>query len=60
MAQETVDAAVKVCKLNPSRDCVTPGLFLEGGHNYNPLMYIQLVQDFGLEVEVHENNRSLE
>jgi len=31
---------------------VTPGLKLEGAHNYDPLLYIKLVQDYGLEVDV--------
>jgi glycerol-3-phosphate dehydrogenase len=52
MAEETVDKAVEVCNLKPPRGCVTPGLKLEGAHNYEPLLYIKLVQDYGLEVDV--------
>lgn len=52
MAEETVDKAVEVCGLKPLRECVTAGLLLEGGHDWHPLMYIHLVQDYGLEVEV--------
>lgn len=52
MAQDTVDKAIDVCKLQAKGPCVTPGLFLEGGHEYNDLLYIRLVQDYGLEVDV--------
>lgn len=52
MAEETVDEVVKVCKLNAKTGCVTPGLLLEGAHDYSPLLYIRLVQDYGLEVDV--------
>lgn len=52
MAEETVNKAVEVCGLQPVRECVTAGLLLEGGHDWHPLMYIALVQDYGLEVEV--------
>lgn len=52
MAEETVDRAIKVCGLEPTGQCVTPGLLLEGAHEYDPLLYIKLVQDYGLEVDV--------
>lgn len=52
MAEETVDRTIKVCGLQPVNGCVTPGLLLEGGHDYDPLLYIKLVQDYGLEVDV--------
>ncbi|EPB73147.1 FAD dependent oxidoreductase [Ancylostoma ceylanicum] len=52
MAEETVDACVKAHHLKPTNGCVTAGLVLEGGHEYNPLMYIRLVQDYGLDVDV--------
>uniref|UniRef100_A0A1I7WTE6 glycerol-3-phosphate dehydrogenase n=1 Tax=Heterorhabditis bacteriophora TaxID=37862 RepID=A0A1I7WTE6_HETBA len=32
--------------------CVTPGLMLEGAHEWDPLLYIHLVQDYGMEVDV--------
>jgi len=54
MAEETVDRAVKVCNLAPKGPCVTPGLFLEGGHEYNDLLYMRLVQDYGLDVDVRQ------
>uniref|UniRef100_A0A915HW62 glycerol-3-phosphate dehydrogenase n=1 Tax=Romanomermis culicivorax TaxID=13658 RepID=A0A915HW62_ROMCU len=52
MAEETVDEAVKVCGLETKGPCVTAGLFLEGGHEYNDLLYMRLVQDYGLDVDV--------
>lgn len=52
MAEETIDKAIEVCKLKANAPCVTPGLLLEGAHNYTDLLYIHLVQDYGLEVDV--------
>ncbi|KHJ83087.1 hypothetical protein OESDEN_17216 [Oesophagostomum dentatum] len=49
MAEETAH------NLKPTNGCVTAGLMLEGGHEYNPLMYIHLVQDYGLEVDVAQH-----
>ncbi|KAK0425857.1 hypothetical protein QR680_009430 [Steinernema hermaphroditum] len=55
MAEEAVDAAVRACDLSPRNDCVTPGLMLEGAHEYDPLLYIHLVQDYGMEVDVAQH-----
>uniref|UniRef100_A2AQR0 Glycerol-3-phosphate dehydrogenase n=1 Tax=Mus musculus TaxID=10090 RepID=A2AQR0_MOUSE len=54
MAEDTVDAAVKFHNLNagPSR---TVGLFLQGGKDWSPTLYIRLVQDYGLESEVAQH-----
>jgi glycerol-3-phosphate dehydrogenase len=35
--------------------CQTVGLMLEGGDNWTPTLYIELVQDYGLEPEVAMN-----
>ncbi|KAK6011757.1 hypothetical protein OSTOST_23147, partial [Ostertagia ostertagi] len=51
MAEETMDACIKAHNLKPTNGCITAGLMLEGGHEYDPLMYIHLVQDYGLEVD---------
>uniref|UniRef100_A0A914X3R6 Glycerol-3-phosphate dehydrogenase n=1 Tax=Plectus sambesii TaxID=2011161 RepID=A0A914X3R6_9BILA len=51
MAEETVDACVKTCGLTPKNGCVTPGLLLEGAHDWSPLLYIRLVQDYGIETD---------
>ncbi|KAK6044671.1 FAD dependent oxidoreductase [Cooperia oncophora] len=55
MAEETIDACVKAHNLKPTNGCITAGLMLEGGHDYDPLMYIHLVQDYGLEVDVAQH-----
>lgn len=52
MAEHTMDAAIKACNLEPERGCVTDGLWIEGAQGWTPTMYIRLVQDLGLEVEV--------
>ena len=53
MAEETLDLAVKKCNLQPTSGCRTKGLLLDGAHGYSPTLFIRLVQDFGLENEVH-------
>lgn len=52
MAEETVDTAIKVGKLKPKHGCITAGLLIEGAHNWDPLLYIRLVQDFGIDEDV--------
>lgn len=52
MAEETLDKAVQVCGLKPSKPCQTKGLLLDGAHGWTPTLFIRLVQDFGLENEV--------
>ncbi|XP_036400833.1 glycerol-3-phosphate dehydrogenase, mitochondrial [Megalops cyprinoides] len=54
MAEETLDKAVQVhnLKAGPSR---TVGLMLEGAKDWTPTMYIRLVQDYGLEIEVAQH-----
>ncbi|CAD6190938.1 unnamed protein product [Caenorhabditis auriculariae] len=55
MAEETVDTCVREHKLEPVSGCVTPGLLLEGAHDWDPLLYIHLVQDYGMEVDVAQH-----
>ncbi|GAB6028310.1 glycerol-3-phosphate dehydrogenase [Chamberlinius hualienensis] len=55
MAKETVDEAIKACGLTPLSNSQTDGLLLEGAHGYSPTMFIQLLQDFGLENEVAQH-----
>ncbi|CAP30965.1 Protein CBG11896 [Caenorhabditis briggsae] len=55
MAEETVDTVVKVHDLKTESGCVTPGLLLEGAHDWNSLQYIHLVQDYGMEVDVAQH-----
>ncbi|XP_041374020.1 glycerol-3-phosphate dehydrogenase, mitochondrial-like isoform X2 [Gigantopelta aegis] len=53
MAEETIDKAIATCDLTPAcSTSKTKGLLLDGAHGWSPTMYIRLVQDFGLEIEV--------
>lgn len=65
MAEETIDSAIKACNLKPKNGCVTPGLLLDGAHNYDPLLHMyvlnyivkqkkfrHLVQDYGIDTDV--------
>ena len=52
MARDTVDRAVQVGALNDPRGCQTDGFLLVGGEAWHPTLFIRLVQDYGLEVEV--------
>lgn len=52
MAEETVDEAVKVFKLNPTGPCVTTHVQLIGSHGWNKSMFIKLIQQFGLSGDV--------
>ncbi|XP_075140584.1 glycerol-3-phosphate dehydrogenase, mitochondrial isoform X2 [Leptodactylus fuscus] len=54
MAEDTLDAAIKAHNLK-SGPCRTVGLFLEGGKDWSPTLYIRLVQDYGLESEVAQH-----
>jgi len=56
MAQDTVDAAIKHFNLQPEKPkCQTDGLLLDGAEGFQPNMYIQLVQDYGVDVEVAQH-----
>ncbi|KAL5489303.1 hypothetical protein EMCRGX_G018375 [Ephydatia muelleri] len=52
MACDTVDRAVKVAGLKDTKGCQTNGLLLEGAQNWYPTLFIRLIQDHGLDVEV--------
>ncbi|XP_024144652.1 glycerol-3-phosphate dehydrogenase, mitochondrial isoform X2 [Oryzias melastigma] len=54
MAEETLDAAVKAHGLS-AEPCRTVGLMLEGAKGWAPTLYIRLVQDYGLEMEVAQH-----
>ncbi|TIC08627.1 putative glycerol-3-phosphate dehydrogenase [Wallemia mellicola] len=51
MAEETVDAAIKEFGLEP-RKCQTTKVKLVGSHGWTPMMFIKLIQQFGLETDV--------
>ncbi|XP_059169432.1 glycerol-3-phosphate dehydrogenase, mitochondrial-like isoform X2 [Physella acuta] len=55
MAEETVDRAVQECCLQPTGECATKGLLLEGAHGWSPTLFIRLVQDYGLENAVAQH-----
>ncbi|CAD5207869.1 unnamed protein product [Bursaphelenchus okinawaensis] len=55
MAEETVDTLIKTHGLTPRNGCVTPGLMLEGAHNWDPLLYIHLVQDYGIDTDIAQH-----
>lgn len=54
MAEDTLDAAISTHNLKAG-PCKTVGLFLEGGKDWSPTLYIRLVQDYGLESEVAQH-----
>ncbi|XP_073401748.1 glycerol-3-phosphate dehydrogenase, mitochondrial isoform X1 [Dendrobates tinctorius] len=54
MAEDTLNAAIKAHNLKAG-PCKTVGLFLEGGKDWAPTLYIRLVQDYGLESEVAQH-----
>lgn len=56
MAEHTMDAAISACNLKPVKmESQTANLVLEGGQGWTPTMYIRLVQDFGLDMEVAQH-----
>ncbi|GAA6021386.1 hypothetical protein JCM10207_002031 [Rhodosporidiobolus poonsookiae] len=55
MAEETVDRAVKEFKLEPKRGCITKDVQLVGSQGWNKLMFIKLIQQFGLEFDVAQH-----
>ncbi|WFD01155.1 glycerol-3-phosphate dehydrogenase [Malassezia yamatoensis] len=52
MAEQTIDRAVEEYKLKPLRKCVTTQVRLLGSHDWTPTMYVRLLQEFGLELDV--------
>ncbi|KAI5108677.1 glycerol-3-phosphate dehydrogenase, mitochondrial isoform X2 [Silurus meridionalis] len=54
MAEETLDAAIKEHELHAGSSR-TVGLKLDGGKDWTPTLYIRLVQDYGLEIEVAQH-----
>lgn len=52
MAVDTVDAAIEACRLQPTSESQTDELMLYGSAGWTPTLFIQLVQGYGLDVEV--------
>ncbi|CAH8470944.1 unnamed protein product [Heterobilharzia americana] len=59
MAEETVDRAIEVCGLKPKNHCRTKGLLLEGAHGWSPNLFIQIVQEYGMDVDVARHLTSI-
>lgn len=55
MSQDTVDAAIKQCNLQPKDACSTSGYLVEGAENWHSSHYISLVQKYGIETEVAQH-----
>ncbi|KAJ2616512.1 mitochondrial glycerol-3-phosphate dehydrogenase [Coemansia sp. RSA 1365] len=52
MAKETIDQAIATFGLHPVRDCQTENVRLIGSHAWSDTMFIKLVQNFGVDLEV--------
>ncbi|KAJ2706054.1 mitochondrial glycerol-3-phosphate dehydrogenase [Coemansia sp. IMI 203386] len=52
MAKETVDRAITSFALRPLRDCQTESIRLIGSHAWSDTMFIKLVQNFGVDLDV--------
>ena len=46
MAEDAVNAAIKVGKLSPSNDCVTAHLKIVGGDQWDPVSFIEYAQQY--------------
>lgn len=47
-----MDRVVEVGGFNEAKQCQTDGYMLEGGDGWYPTLFIRLVQDYGLDIEV--------
>lgn len=54
MAKDTMDKVVQVAGLEDSKGCQTDGYMLEGGGGWYPTLFIRLVQDYGLDIDVRK------
>ena len=52
MAADTLEKALEVGGLEDKKGCQTDGYMLDGGDGYYPTLFIRLIQDYGLDVEV--------
>jgi glycerol-3-phosphate dehydrogenase len=55
MAKDLMDKVVDVMGLEDSKGCQTDGYMLEGGEGWYPTLFIRLVQDYGLDIDVRNN-----
>ena len=47
-----MDKIVEVGGFTEVKECQTDGYMLEGGDGWYPTLFIRLVQDYGLDIEV--------
>ena len=52
MAEDTINETIKVGKFDQAGESGTLGLKLVGGKHYYPTLFIQLIQDYGLDEDV--------
>ena len=52
MAEETTDKLVKIGEFTNAKECQTDGYILDGGDEWYETLFIRLIQDFGVDVEV--------
>ncbi|CCG84733.1 protein of unknown function [Taphrina deformans PYCC 5710] len=53
MAEEAIDTSIKEFDLKPKvQHCVSENIRLTGAEYWNPLLYISIVQQFGIETDV--------
>ena len=52
MSKDTVDKVVEVGGFTEVKESQTDGYMLEGGDGWYPTLFIRLVQDYGLDIEV--------
>lgn len=50
-----MDKVVEVAGLEDSKGCQTDGYMLEGGDGWYPTLFIRLVQDYGLDIDVRKH-----
>jgi len=55
MAEETVDTAIKAFGLKPEFPCQTKQVKLTGASGWTEQMYIRLIQDFDLDLDVAQH-----
>ena len=53
MSKDAVDKVVEVGAFEETERCQTDGYILEGGDGWYPTLFIRLVQDYGLDIEVN-------
>lgn len=52
MAEETIDRSIDSFRLEPLRGCQTESVRLIGSHAWSDTMFIKLVQNFGVDLEI--------